>query len=105
MNRGKWLLIILILGVAFLVGTPAWSDDDSLQKAKELHQEAIRLYQQRPYAEAISYAEKALTIYEKTLGSEHPDTGTSLHNLAVLYRTMGFYNKAESLYRRSLAIS
>lgn len=44
MNRGKWLLIVLILGVVSLVGTPAWSNKESLQKAKELNQEFIRLY-------------------------------------------------------------
>ena len=47
----------------------------------------------------------SLAITEKALGPEHPHTATSLNNLAVLYSTMGAYDKAEPLYHRSLAIS
>jgi CHAT domain-containing protein/Flp pilus assembly protein TadD len=103
-NLTKGLLIFVILGLALLVGTPAWSDEDSPQKAKELNQEVEQLYQQGRYAEAIPVAERALAIDEKYLGPEHPDTATSLNNLAVLYKYIGAYNKAEPLYRRSLAI-
>ena len=35
---------------------------------------------------------------------DHPDVGTSLNNLAVLYRAQGRYADAEPLYQRSLAI-
>ncbi len=45
-----------------------------------------------------------MAIREKALGPEHPDTAGSLNNLAVLYRAMGDYAKAEPLYRRALAI-
>jgi CHAT domain-containing protein/tetratricopeptide (TPR) repeat protein len=38
------------------------------------------------------------------MGPEHPDTAASLHNLALLYKAMGAYDKAEPLYQRSLAI-
>jgi tetratricopeptide (TPR) repeat protein len=43
-------------------------------------------------------------IREKSLGLEHPDTATSLNNLAELYRAQGKYEQAEPLYQRSLAI-
>ena len=104
MNRGKWLLIVLILGVVSLVGTPAWSNKESLQKAKELNQEFIRLYTQGQYTEAIPLAERIRAICEKALGAEHPHTATSLNSLASFYNNMGAYEKAEPLYRRSLAI-
>ncbi|MFA4909591.1 MAG: tetratricopeptide repeat protein [Desulfobacteria bacterium] len=83
---------------------PAVSSDDSLQKAKELNGEVIRLYQQGRYAEAIPIAERFHAIREKVLGPDHPDVAESLNNLALLYYTTGAYNKAEPLYRRSLAI-
>ncbi len=104
MNLTKGLLIVLILGMALLVGTPAWSDEDSLQKAKELYQEATRLYQQGQYAEAIPAAERVVAICEKALGPDHPLTALALNNLALLYTTMGAYDKAAPLYQRSLAI-
>ena len=99
------LLIVLIMGVTVLAGTPGWADDDPLQKAKELNQEIIKLYKQGRYAEAIPYAEKVLVIKEKSLGPEHPNTATSLNNLAFLYNKMGVYDKAEFLYKRALTIS
>jgi CHAT domain-containing protein/outer membrane protein assembly factor BamE (lipoprotein component of BamABCDE complex) len=83
---------------------PAVSTDDSFQKAKELNQEAIRLYQQGRYAEAIPLAERVCEIQEKVLGPEHPDVAQSLNNLALFYKEIGSYDKAEPLYSRSLAI-
>jgi|SRR5579871_1141359 len=47
---------------------------------------------------------QALEINEKVLGTEHPDTMTSLNNLAVLYKTQHRYEKAEPLYIRTLEI-
>ena len=35
---------------------------------------------------------------ESLLRPDHPDVGTSLNNLAVLYRTQGHYPLAEPLY-------
>ncbi len=104
MTTTNGLLIALIMAVALLMGTPGWSDEYSLQKANELSQEVLRLYQQGQYDEAIPLAERILAIREKDLGPEHPDTALALNNLAVFYKTMGAYEKAEPLYRRSLAI-
>ena len=104
MKPTKGLLIAVILGVALLIGTRAWSDEDSLQKAYELNQEVMQLYQQGRYTEAIPAAERVLAICEKHLGPEHPNTAQSLNSLAELYRSMGLYDKAEPLYQRSLAI-
>ncbi|HEX2095280.1 MAG TPA: tetratricopeptide repeat protein [Longimicrobiaceae bacterium] len=39
---------------------------------------------------------------ERTLGPEHPDTLTSVHELARLLRARGRLDEAESLYRRAL---
>ena len=48
--------------------------------------------------------ERALAIREKVLGEEHPDTATTLNNLAWLYESQGRYDEAEPLYERALAI-
>ncbi len=37
------------------------------------------------------------------LGPEHPDTLSSLNNLAILYKNQGKYEQAEPLYQRALA--
>jgi hypothetical protein len=41
---------------------------------------------------------------KKALGSDHPDVGASLNNLAELYRAQGKYDLAEPLYKRSIPI-
>ena len=45
------------------------------------------------YAEALPLYQRALKIREKALGPEHPDTATSLNNLAALYQAMGAYDR------------
>ena len=46
----------------------------------------------------------ARSIREKVLGSEHPDFAWTLHNLAILYVDMGYYEKAEPLYLKAKEI-
>ncbi|MCP4359898.1 MAG: tetratricopeptide repeat protein, partial [Chloroflexi bacterium] len=45
-----------------------------------------------------------LAIREKVLGPEHPDTATSLNNLALLLQAQGDYEGALPYYDRALAI-
>jgi CHAT domain-containing protein len=49
--------------------------------------------------------QRSLKIREKQLGPEHPDTATSLNDLALLYQAMGDHGKAEPLFLRSLKIT
>jgi len=54
--------------------------------------------------EAEPLYERAITIVEKTLGTEHPNFAGGLNNLALLYKTQGKYAEAEPLYKRALAL-
>ena len=108
---------------AFLIGVgglvePAWGAEGlrvaqataqgeaglDAEKVKQLDAEVERLYETGNYAEATAIAERSLAWKEVKLGPEHPDTATSLNNLAVLYDNQGLYAKAEPLYQRALAI-
>ena len=82
----------------------ATATEQDLAQATQLNQQVDELYQAGRYAEAIPLAEQALTIRETALGPDHPDTATSLNNLAFLYDSQGRYGEAEPLYQRSLAI-
>jgi tetratricopeptide (TPR) repeat protein len=65
-----------------------------------------KLYQdQRKYEEAEPLLKRALQINEKRLGPEHPNTATSLNNLALLYQAQGKYEEAEPLLKRALQIN
>ena len=66
----------------------------------EAPQEEQRQVVQQPAAfEAEPLQRRALDIREKALGLEHPDTATSLNNLAELYHLQGRYEVAEPLYK------
>ena len=59
---------------------------------------------QGKYAEAESVDTDSLTIFETTLGMEHPLVARSLSNLARHYHGQGRNAEAEPLYKRDFAI-
>ena len=93
--------VLLALGLWILACAASQSDDDEFNL---LNQQVQTLFKQGKYQEAIPLAEKAVEIAKRVYGPEHPDTATSLNNLAVLYRDMGEYAKAEPLYQEALRI-
>ena len=56
------------------------------------------------YENAIELGTKALEIYIKTLGEEHPDYAASLNNLALYYSHNGDYEKAIEISNKALEI-
>ena len=72
--------------------------------AETLDGQVVRLFQEGKYAEAEPLALQAIEVSLKKNGPDHPDTATSLNNLAELYSTQGKYDLAEPLYKRALAI-
>jgi tetratricopeptide (TPR) repeat protein len=79
--------------------------DLTFSEAARLLNEAGRYLGERgQYREALPLYQRALAINEQVLGHEHPDTATSLNNLAVLYDAQGNYSEALPLYQRALAI-
>jgi CHAT domain-containing protein/Tfp pilus assembly protein PilF len=100
------LPIIIIAAVALLSNSSSFarSQNELLEEARKLNVEVFNLYNNGRYADAIPLAQRALAIFEKELGPDHPNVGTSLNNLAVLYENLGHYGGLETLYQRSLAI-
>ena len=80
------------------------SDDIGPPLADALNGAGFYLHHQAAYAEAEPLYERALAIWEKALGPDHPDVALSLNNLAGLYRAQGAYERAGPLYERALAI-
>ena len=107
----KTIRIILAILVLLSAAIPSYSqaDPDAEKKANEKlwlkwTDEAVTLYQQRKYSEAIALAEKALDIAEKTFGKDHPNVAESLDNLAIYKQAINKYGEAEDHYKRALAI-
>ncbi|PSB27297.1 tetratricopeptide repeat protein [Stenomitos frigidus ULC18] len=59
---------------------------------------------QAAYKDAIHWSEHSLKIAKTRMGRNHPDTATSLNNLARLYYLQGRYAEAEPIYLESLLI-
>jgi tetratricopeptide (TPR) repeat protein len=96
--------ILAVVFLALLVVPMADAQEGDLAEAQRLNGQVSQYYAMGRYEEAIPFAQRALTIREKVLGPEHPDTAVSLSNLAGLYQAVGEYAKAESLFERALTI-
>ena len=92
------LMIALLLVIAGNRSANAQSADD----INALNSQVLRLYGEAKYAEATPIAEQALTLAERVLGHEHPDTLVSVRTLAKLYQDQGRYGEAEPLIKRAL---
>ena len=57
---------------------------------------------QGAYEQALPWYKKCLSVTRERFGEEHPDTATSLNNLALLYIKQGRYKEAEPLHLESL---
>jgi tetratricopeptide (TPR) repeat protein len=55
------------------------------------------------YDLAESIFQECLTLQQEILGKSHPNTLTTMHNLAQLYHSKSQYQAAESLFKESLA--
>ncbi|KAF2818040.1 hypothetical protein CC86DRAFT_310088, partial [Ophiobolus disseminans] len=59
---------------------------------------------QGKYKEAEAMHRQTLALKEKVLGPEHPDTLTSMNNLASVLRAHSKYNKVIPTYTQTLAL-
>jgi tetratricopeptide (TPR) repeat protein len=78
--------------------------NDSAREARALNLIGLNLHAQGRYNEAEPLYVRALALWERGLGPDHPHTIASLRNLAELYHMQGRYGEAEPLYQRALAI-
>ena len=76
-----------------------------LAEADRLNRTIGDLYGSGQYAEAVPLARQVLAIRQAALGKRHPDTATSLNNLAFLLSAQGDYAAAKPLLEQALAIT
>ncbi len=69
-----------------------------------LYRMASYLQERARYAEAEPLYQRALSIREQMLGSEHPQVAIARSGLAELYRKQGTYELSEPLFLRALHI-
>jgi tetratricopeptide (TPR) repeat protein len=78
----------------------AVGDPVEVARLQDLLGNALRELGQLDPAEAV--LRKARATREQLLGPDHPDTLTSMDNLALLYRERGRYDEAEPLFLQAL---
>ena len=92
------LALLCLVFSASAQGQETWAD---AMKASRAYQ---ALEKQGKYREALPYAQRVVDIVRKVKGENDPDYAAGLNNLALLYKTMGEYAKAEPLYKQALEI-
>jgi tetratricopeptide (TPR) repeat protein len=70
----------------------------------QLNQQAIELTNQGRFAEALPLATQAAEGIEKALGPDNVNVAIVIGNLAQVHLRLDQFDKAEALYKRSLAI-
>ena len=65
---------------------------------------ATALGDQGDLKKAIEYHERALAIWQQTLGPQHPDVASSYNNLANVLRKEGDLKQAREYHERAFAI-
>ena len=101
-NKGATVFSILLLSCSLFsaIAYSATTEHD----ANQLNEQAVVLYQQGRYQEAISLTQESLKIREKILGPDHTKVAVSLSNLAMMYSALDKYDEALSMQQRAQAI-
>ncbi|RKH48245.1 CHAT domain-containing tetratricopeptide repeat protein [Corallococcus sicarius] len=103
----RWILgwmVVLALGCAARMPAGGESPEARLEEAREAYTQAIVLYDEGRYTEALALAERALALGESVLGSAHPEVAHCLHLLGELHRLQGDFERAEKRLERALVI-
>jgi len=80
-----------------------WGESDS-RLASVLYSLGEVYRQQQELTKAEPYFWRALPIWAKSVGAEHPDMATGLTSLAQIYKAKQEYQKAEPLIKQALKI-
>src|SRR5215510_13848143 len=94
------VLVALVCGVV-LVGFAHAQGPDELPA---MLAEVDRLHKEGKYADAISIAERAVTLARERHGEEHVAFAEAIARLGKLYFDQGRFSEAELLLKRSLAV-
>jgi TonB family protein len=73
-------------------------------EARKLNAQAVALYKEGRYEEAVKLQKQALAMWEKELGKEHKLIATGSTNLGEMYMALKRYDEAAGAYQRALRI-
>lgn len=102
LNQGK-LEEAESMWLAAMEETEDFSEDDP-RRATTLEGLAEAYFRQGKHSSAEQCCRQVLRIYERALGTDHPDVGVTANNLAMLLHAQRKYADAEPLYKQALNI-
>jgi tetratricopeptide (TPR) repeat protein len=76
-----------------------------MEQIARLNQETLEFFNHGAYVQAMECATRAWDMASNSLGEENAEFAISLNNLALLYRALGDYAKAEPLFRQGIEIT
>lgn len=106
MNHPKLKLISVFFLLCF--SNFAWAQTNEapeLSEARKLNLEAVKLFGQARYDEALPLATRALELRQKALGPNHQDLIPLHTNIAEMYRAKNQPGQARSYFERALTIA
>jgi tetratricopeptide (TPR) repeat protein len=104
-NYGTWITCKALSPHAQAVTRYTFTSNVNLLQCAELLKNMSSYDQEQgQYNLAYERSLGALSTRERVLGPEHPDTLTSMNNLAVVLRDQGKYKAAKKMHRRALEL-
>ncbi|CAK8720995.1 MAG: CHAT domain-containing protein [Candidatus Electronema aureum] len=97
----------ITLIVALLIGgmvRPVWCQENVDKYVQELNKKTAKAFKTGDSQQGAIIAEHAYRYALEYLGPEHPDTLTSINNLATFYTLQGHYSNAEPLLKQALRL-
>jgi CHAT domain-containing protein/Tfp pilus assembly protein PilF len=101
-------VVCLMCAVMVIVSVARAQDSDMKnheEQWKQLNAEVMKAINTGRYQDGTPIAERAYQYALKNLGKTHPNTLTSINNLALLYESQGRYGEAELFYKDVLQLS
>jgi tetratricopeptide (TPR) repeat protein len=107
-TRSGWKAFIVV-AISIVLASPIASAQsrsraEKLQEARALYKQVYDLYMEGNYASAIPLSERELSIVQELFGPNNLQVAEVMQDLAMLYRNIGDYARAEPLYLQSLKI-
>jgi len=98
-----WLIISSLVLMTWM-SQAADFQEEPLKLAETYSNQVVQYYQQGLLNKALPLAEKAFQLRKEILGIKHPETLTSLNNLAVIYQAVGQLSEALPLFKQGYAL-
>jgi len=97
-------VVLFVCLMATLISAQTGASGVGSDEARRLNAQAVALYKEGKYEEAIKPQKQALMMWEKELGKEHKLIATGSTNLGEMHQALKRYDEAAHAFRRALKV-